>query len=106
MDYHVNEANSISLTVFHGQGSNYSYTAGGNQLLTYSGDQTKAGQTNYIVSDTWIVSPTVVNTLTGFYTVNKTVRGNIYPTATLADLGSEIPEGGPLSTQPQFMIPI
>jgi hypothetical protein len=104
VDYHLNAAHSISLTVFHAQGSNFSYTAGGNQLLTYSGDQTKAGQTNYVLSDTWILSPRVVNTLTGFYTVNKTVRGNIYETPTLSSLGSQIPEGGPLTTQPQIIV--
>lgn len=102
--WNMNAAHALSFTYFNSQGKGFNRTAGSNQLLAYSGNSTYAGQSNYVLTDRWIISPHAVNTATAFYTLNKTVAGNVYNTALLSDLGASFKDGGPVITQPQFSI--
>ncbi|MEO6924923.1 MAG: TonB-dependent receptor, partial [Bryocella sp.] len=104
LDYQLTASQKLQFTYFRSQGTGIDYTAGANNLLNYSGNRTSAGQSNYVIGHTWIISPKVVNTLTGFYTLNKYVRTNVYSTAMLSDLGSAIKNGGPITTQPQVRV--
>lgn len=104
LDYNLNAAHRLAFTYFNSQGSAYNLTAGSNQLLSYSGNSTYSGQSNYVLTDTWIVSPKAVNSITGFYMLNKTVNGNVNNKALLSDLGASYLDGGPVKTQPQFTV--
>ncbi|MBS1814225.1 MAG: carboxypeptidase regulatory-like domain-containing protein [Acidobacteria bacterium] len=104
LDYQWNQANQIRFTYFNSQGTGYNRTQNSNQLLNFAGASTYAGQTNYILGETWTISPTMVNTATVFYTLNKSILQNIYSTPLLSDLGFAFPYGGALQTQPQFSI--
>ncbi len=73
-------------------------------MLSYCGNSTYSGQSNYVLTDTWIVSPKAVNSITGFYMLNKTVNGNVNNKALLSDLGASYLDGGPVKTQPQFTV--
>ena len=102
--YQLNSKHNESFTYFNSQGTGTNRTAGGNQLLNYSGNSTYAGQSNYILADTWILSPNAVNVATATYTLDKTIAGNLISTGTFADLGSAIQNGGPVVTQPQVTV--
>ncbi|MBS1813377.1 MAG: TonB-dependent receptor [Acidobacteria bacterium] len=104
LDYQLSQANKLQLTYFNSQGTGFDRTIGGNNLLLYSGNRTYAGQSNYVLGDTWIVTPNMVNTFTGFYTLNKTIKSNVYSGGTWADLGGTINNGGPIVTQPQVTV--
>lgn len=104
LDYQLNQAHKLQFTYFNSQGTGYDRTIGGNQLLNYSGNRTYAGQSNYVLADIWVVNPNMVNTATAFYTLNKTIKSNVYNTGTFADLGSLIQNGGPITTQPQVTV--
>ena len=104
IDYQLNAAHHLQFTYFNSQGIGFDRTLGGNNLLLYSGNRTYAGQSNYIVGDTWLISPNLVNTFTGFYTLDKTIRSNVYETGKFADLGMTIKNGGLITTQPQVTV--
>lgn len=104
IDYNLNDAHRFAFTYFNSQGSGFNRTAGGNQLLSYSGISTYAGQSNYVLSHIWTLSPRAVNTITAFYTLNKTVLANVYNTGLFADLGATIRDGGPINTQPMITV--
>ena len=104
LDYQLSAAQKLQFTYFRSQGFGFDYTGGGNNLLDYSGNRNSAGQSNYVLGHTWILSPKVVNTATAFYTLNKYKRANVYDTAMLSDLGSAIRNGGPITTQPRVIV--
>jgi hypothetical protein len=104
IDYELNPAHKLQFTYFNSQGSGYGLTGGGNQILDYGGNTTYAGQSNYVLGDTWIVSPNAVNSARVFYTLNKTILGNSVQGNTWADFGSSVGEGAPISGQPMIAI--
>jgi len=101
LDYQLNAAHKLQLTFFQSRGNSLTPNAGGNNIFTYGGGSDVGDQSNYIVGDTWIISPRLVNSFRGTYMLNKFIQ---VPSAggRLADLGSAIPEGDKLglSTQP------
>jgi Carboxypeptidase regulatory-like domain len=101
LDYQLNPAHHLQFTYFNSQGFGFNITQNSNQLLTYAGVNTYAGTSNYVLGDNWIVTPRSVNTITAFYTLNKHVNANVFPT-TFADLGMTIAPGGVIQTQPMF----
>ncbi len=106
IDYQLTDSHKLSGTYFDSQGSVPNPSAGGNQILDYSGDLSSDTQTNAVLSDTWTVSPNALNQFRVFYTLNKLVNSNLFSNNTLTDLGSNMAEGSPnaLVTQPQFAI--
>lgn len=104
LDWAATAAHRLSFTYFRSQGKGFNRTAGGNQLLNYAGDATFAGQSNYVLADTWTVSSRAVNTATIFYTLNKSGQTNTSNTGFLSDLGMTIRNGGPIVTQPMVAV--
>jgi hypothetical protein len=104
LDYQLTQSHKLQFTYFNSQGTGFDRTIGGNQLLAYSGNATYAGQSNYVLGDTWIASPSMVNNVTLSYTLNKTIKSNAVDGNRFSDLGSQIRDGGVVSTQPQVTV--
>lgn len=106
IDYQLNPAHTIHLTVFDSMGTGRNATNGSNQLLDFGGINTYGDQSNYVIADTWIPSPRAVNTLTGFYTHTKTGSRSIHSGGTMTDLGGVVRPGAPNigDSQPQFTV--
>jgi hypothetical protein len=104
LDFQVG-AHALQFTYFNQQGSGYSWTAGSNTLFDYSGIATHDGQTNYVIGDTWVVSPKIVNSARIYYSLNKSLNTNAIAGYHWSDLGSQIRDGGGgVTTQPQMTI--
>lgn len=105
LDYQLNAAHKLQFTFFQSRGNSITPNAGGNNIYDYGGGSDVADQSNYIIGDTWVISPSLVNSIRGSYMLNKFIQ---VPNAgaRLADLGSAIPEGDKLglSTQPGMNI--
>ena len=106
IDYQLSQTHKLQLTYFNSLGTGYNRTAGSNNLLNYSGITTYSNQSNYALGDTWVASPTAVNSLIAFYSHTKTGSRNIFTGGTAADLGQAVPPGSAFIgvTQPQFNI--
>jgi hypothetical protein len=104
-DYQINPAHHAQFTYFRSIGNSINATQNGNQILDFSAANTTVSQINYVLADTWIVSPKKVNTVTGFYTLNKSVISNVITTGYFGPgLGMSVPNGGPLTTQPGITV--
>lgn len=105
LDYQITPAHKLQFTYFNQQGDGHSWTAGGNTLFNYSGNITHDGQSNYILGDTWIISPNAINSIRIFYSLNKSVASNAISGYHWSDLGSQIRDGGGgVTTQPQMTV--
>ena len=105
VDYHLGANHQLSGMFFESKGISNAPTVGGNQIVSFAGMSNYEGQYNGVASDTWTVSPTKVNNLRLFYSLNHYIIGNIYGNQhMLADLGSEAAEGGNYNAQPYFSI--
>jgi len=104
LDYQLTQAHKLQFTYFNSQGTGFDRTIGGNNLLAYSGDADYAGQSNYVLGDTWLASPRMVNNVTLSYSLNKTIKSNVINGNHFSDLGSQIKDGGVVSTQPQVTV--
>jgi hypothetical protein len=104
LDYQLNDAHKLQFTYFNSQGTGYDLNAQSNAILDYSGDTTYSAQYNYVLGDTWIVSPRAVNSLRIFDTLNKYVIGNSVAGNTWNDFGSPIGMNAPLNAQPFISI--
>jgi hypothetical protein len=100
IDYQLTHAHSLQFTYFNSRGNLLNATQNGNNILNFSGGVTNENQSNYVIGDNWIVSPNAVNTATVFYTLNKSLTTDEFPTGLFSDLGMSIPNGGALATQP------
>ncbi|HZL27424.1 MAG TPA: carboxypeptidase-like regulatory domain-containing protein [Acidobacteriaceae bacterium] len=104
-DYQINPAHHAQLTYFRSIGSAVNATQNGNQILDFSVASTNVSQVNYVLGDNWIVSPKAVNTITGFYTLNKSVINNVITTGYFGSgLGMTAPNGGALIAQPGITV--
>ncbi len=104
LDYQLNAKHKLQATYFNDQGTILAPGDQGNQIYGFSGDNQYASQHNYVLGDTWVVSPRAVNVLSASYALNKVVNSPLNSGGRLADLGSAVPEGGPLSTQPILVV--
>ncbi len=104
MDFNGIARHAIEAMFFNTQGSQTSPTAGGNQIIGYSGMINQENQANIVLADIWALTERTVNTLRGFYTQNKYTIANQYTNHFLADLGSTAPEGGVIFAPPKFNV--
>ncbi|MES2391111.1 MAG: carboxypeptidase regulatory-like domain-containing protein [Acidobacteriota bacterium] len=102
VDYNGIARHAIEATYFNSRGTSVNPAAGGNQLFGYSGMNSYENQINGIVADNWIISNNAVNSVRLYYTDNRNVASNEYSNHFLANLGSQIPEGGPVAAPPYF----
>ncbi len=106
LDYQLNDAHKLQLSFFEQQGSGFNRTIAGNQVLGFSGDTLFGQQLNGVVGDTWIVSPTMVNTARAYYSLAKSVQDNAHPEISLQSLGSQLvePTAGVGHSQPLLTV--
>ena len=104
LDYSGFENHNIEAMFFYAPGTDQTPTAGGNQILGYSGMTNTENQMNIVLSDNWTVNSRAVNSVRGFYTNNKFVISNQFNGPFLSDLGSTAPEGGNIFSPPQFVV--
>lgn len=102
VDYNLSANHEISAMFFTQHGTAQD-PADPNQILDYSGSLDYANQTNAVLSDRWIISPTKVNSLHFFYTLNHYVITPIFP-YNWASLGSKIQEGAPIFDQAEITV--
>jgi hypothetical protein len=103
LDYHGFQNHSIELMFFTQHGTQNTPGAGGNQIYSYAGAIDNEVQDNIVAGDTWILSSHTVNSFRAFYTQNRYIQANS-TNNTLASLGSEAGEGGPIFSPPVFII--
>jgi hypothetical protein len=106
VDYQLGKNHQLSGMYFQSRGTQNSPTVGGNQILSYAGMKAYQSQHTVVASDVWAVSPTKVNSLRAYYSLNHNIADNIYGNQhMLADLGSQAAAGDDLVHQPRFLIP-
>jgi hypothetical protein len=103
LDYHGFHNHSIELMFFTQHGTQNTPGAGGNQIYSYAGAVDNEIQDNIVAGDTWILSPHTVNSFRAFYTQNRYIQANAINN-TLASIGSQAAEGGPIFSPPVFII--
>jgi hypothetical protein len=103
LDYHGLQHHSIELMFFTQRGTQNTPGDGGNQIYSYAGAIDNEVQDNIVAGDTWILSPHTVNSFRAFYTQNRYIQANSINN-TLASLGSQAGEGGPIFSPPVFII--
>jgi Carboxypeptidase regulatory-like domain len=103
VDYHLTK-HALEAMYFTSKGTGSSPTAGGNDILAFSGVSDFNRQINGVLSDTWTISPTVINSVRAIYMLNHNILGNIFSGNDLPALGSLAPEGSTFTTQPQVTI--
>jgi hypothetical protein len=105
VDYRLTANHEVSAMLFMSRGTSLAPTAGGNEILDYSGDVDNNDQTNSVVDDVWTISPSALNTVRLFYTRDHSVIGNVFNGAYLSTLGSDAaPASTTLFTQPLFTV--
>lgn len=104
VDYRLRQSHQLSGMFFESRGTANQPTLGGNQIVSFSGMTNYQGQYNGVVSDVWTRSPTRVNSLRGYYTLNHYIVSNIFGNNLLPDLGSLAAVGSNYTTQPYFNI--
>ena len=102
VDYSGIAKHAIEATFFNSQGTAVNPAAGGNQLFGYSGMDSYENQINGIVADNWIISNSAVNSVRFYVTDSRNIAANEYSNHLLANLGAQIPEGGPVAAPPYF----
>jgi hypothetical protein len=106
VDYQLSHNHQLSAMYFQSRGTQNSPTVGGNQVLSYAGMKAYQSQYTVVASDIWAVSPTKVNSVRAYYSLNHNIADNIYGNQhMLADLGSQAAAGDNLVFQPRFLIP-
>jgi hypothetical protein len=104
-DYKLNDKHTLSYMFFHEYGTNPNPTAGGDTVLGYSGNALTGNQTNSIGTDTWTISPKMLNTFRFYYTGNHYAAADLFPGQNLPSaLGITAPCGGSPCTQPNVRI--
>ena len=104
-DYHRGEKHQLSAMFFESRGVSDNPTIGGNQVVSYAGMNTYEGQYNGVASDIWTISPTRVNSIRTYYSLNHYIVGNTYGSMhMLPDLGSQAALGASYGAQSYFAI--
>jgi hypothetical protein len=97
----------IEGTLFDSRGTAVDPTAGGtNNIFAYDGKYIDNNTVNGIIADNWIVNNNAVNSARVFYSGNRSIIVNEFPTHLLPNLGATIPEAGPayINAPPRFSL--
>lgn len=103
VDYNLTEHHLLSAMFFTSHGTSTNPTQGVNKILDFSGASVYENQTNAVASDRWIISPTALNNLHFFFTLNHFVASPLFSN-TWANYGSNVKQGSVLTDQPIFNI--
>lgn len=104
-DYQVNQKHKLSYMEFYESGNQPSPNSGGQNILGYAGDLIQDSQVNEVGTDTWTISPSMLNSLIVFYSGNHYQSADLFPgQRSLSSLGASIPDGGSPSTQPNVRV--
>jgi Carboxypeptidase regulatory-like domain len=105
VDLRLGQSHQLSGMLFESRGTADQPTLGGNRIVSFSGMTNYQGQYNGVVSEVWTVSPSRVNSLRAYYTLNHYVVSNIFGNKyLLPDLGSQAAVASDYTTQPYFNI--
>ncbi len=104
IDYQLNAKHQLTGSGFQSFGTVVNPGLDGNQILSYSSARQLNTTSNVILSDTWLISPTKLNTARVFYTVNHTQTQQIKPTTSWKSFGSTINDGYPVISSPVISI--
>jgi hypothetical protein len=106
VDYQLGKNHQLSGMYFESRGTQNSPTVNGNQVVNYAGMKSYQAQYTIVASDIWTLSPTKVNSLRAYYSLNHYIGDNTYGNQhMLADLGSQAAAGDDLVPPPSFLIP-
>ena len=75
-----------------------------NQILSYSTARQLNTTSNVVLSDTWTISPSKLNIVRPFFTIDHTQTQQVDPPDTWKDLGSTINDGYPQRSSPVIQI--
>ena len=103
-DYQINAKHQFTGEVFQSFGTVINPGLDGNQILSYSTARQLNTTANVIVGDTWMISPSKLNTVRAFFTVNHTQTQQVKPTTSWKDLGSTINDGYKVVSSPVIAI--
>ncbi len=104
VDYQLNPKHQFTGAFFQTRGTVINPGLDGNQVLSYSTARQLNTTSNIILSDTWTISPTKLNIVRTFYTVDHTQTQQVVPPTTWKSLGSTINDGYPQHTSPVISI--
>jgi len=105
-DYQLNHAHKLSYMYFHEYGTNASPNSGGDPVYGYSGDLLVGDQTNQVGTDTWTITPSMLNNFRAYYSGNHYHAADLFAGQnTFSQLGITIPCAGSPCTQPNVRIP-
>jgi hypothetical protein len=105
VDYQLSHNHQLSAMYFQSRGTANNPTVGGNQIVSYAGMEAYEGEYTVVASDIWTVSPTKVNSLRAYYSLNHNTGDNLYRNQhMLPDLGSQAAMGSDYAAQPRFLI--
>ena len=104
-DYQLTDAHRLTFMYFHESGSQLT-PVDSQPILDYAGTNITDSQTNEIATDTWVISPTKLNSLRVYYSGNRYLSAEMFPgQGTLQQLGIAIPCAASPCNQPAFKIP-
>jgi Carboxypeptidase regulatory-like domain/TonB-dependent Receptor Plug Domain len=103
-DYQLNDKHQLTGQIFQSFGTVINPGLYGNQVLSYSTARQLNTTTSIILSDTWTISPSKLNTFRAFYTIDHTQTQQVIPPTTWKNLGSTINDGYAVSTSPVISI--
>ncbi len=104
-DYQMTNKHKLSYMYFHEYGTNASPNSGGDTVFGYSGDLLVGDQTNDVGTDTWTISPDMLNSFRAYYSGNHYHAGDLFAGQnTFSQLGVTIPCAGSPCTQPNVRI--
>jgi len=107
VDYQLNSSHKLSAMFFTSRGTSGNPTQGSNAIMDYSGQIAVENQTNAVIGDSWVVSPSKLNDLRLFYTLNHFNGEDMFNgKPSWADLGSQVAVGSAYAniTQPRIII--
>ncbi|HEY3458202.1 MAG TPA: hypothetical protein VGK64_26715 [Bryobacteraceae bacterium] len=103
VDHQLSALNRLSGTVFLDRSEATQPFASASQLPNYATTITSYSQNNVVISDTWSLSPTLLNEVRTSYVLNRYVINSLNRTS-WSDLGSRLVLGAQPARPPQFFI--
>lgn len=103
IDHQITPLNRLSGTLFIDRSETTQPFASATQLPNYANSATSYSQNNIVISDTWSISPNLLNELRAGYVLNR-YRMNSLNQTSWSDLGSSLTLGASPPRPPQFFV--